>query len=120
MLDEVFGPFGLVLSLDGVGPSSIYDAIGGQLTSGIWCGADMAHDVVASWLAQLRPHCGRLLLNKMPTGVSVTESMVHGGPFPSTGSAAHTAVGFPTSLLRFAARRCYDAVPAQYRPPLLR
>ncbi len=120
MLDEVFGPVGMVLSLDGVGPSSIYAAIGGQLTSGIWCGPETAHDMVASWLAQLRPHCGRLLVNKMPTGVTVTESMVHGGPFPATGSAAHTAVGFPTSMLRFAARRCYDAVPPQYRPPLLR
>jgi NADP-dependent aldehyde dehydrogenase len=59
-------------------------------------------------------------MNKMPTGVTVTESMVHGGPFPSTGSAAHTAVGFPTSMLRFAARRCYDAVPVELRPPLLR
>ena len=120
MLDEVFGPFGLVLSLDAVAPESIMSAIGGQLTSGVWCGTDGPQQAVAGWLARLRPHCGRLLMNKMPTGVTVTESMVHGGPFPSTGSAAHTAVGFPTSMLRFAARRCYDAVPGELRPPLLR
>lgn len=120
MLDEVFGPFGLVLALDGATPASIYAAIGGQLTSGLWCDAATTHDTAAAWLAQLRPHCGRLLMNKMPTGVTVTESMVHGGPFPATGTAAHTAVGFPTSMLRFAARRCYDAVLPQYRPPLLR
>jgi NADP-dependent aldehyde dehydrogenase len=120
MLDEVFGPFGLVLSLDGVTPAMIYAAIGGQLTSGIWCGPDTPRDIMSAWLAQLRPHCGRLLTNKMPTGVTVTESMVHGGPFPATGAAAHTAVGFPISMLRFAARRCYDAVPAEMRPPLLR
>jgi len=120
MLDEVFGPFGLVLELDGVSPESIHAAIGGQLTSGLWCGAGTANDTALAWLAQLRPHCGRLLMNKMPTGVTVTESMVHGGPFPATGTAAHTAVGFPTSMLRFAARRCYDAVPAPFRPPLLR
>ncbi len=120
MLNEIFGPFGLVLSLDGVTPATIYAAIGGQLTSGIWCGASVDRNAAAAWLSQLRPHCGRLIMNKMPTGVTVTESMVHGGPFPATGAALHTAVGFPTSMLRFAARRCYDAVPAQYRPPLLR
>lgn len=120
MLEEVFGPLGLVLWLDGVTPESIHAAIGGQLTTGLWCGADQPHEAVSSWLARLRPACGRLLMNKMPTGVAVTESMVHGGPFPATGSAAHTAVGLPTSMLRFAARRCYDAVPVQFRPPLLR
>jgi NADP-dependent aldehyde dehydrogenase len=120
MLEEVFGPFGLVLTRDGVGPEAIHDAIGGQLTSTVWCAAD-AHGAAASdLLSRVRPHCGRLLMNKMPTGVTVTESMVHGGPFPATGMAAHTAVGFPTSMLRFAARRCYDAVPYQLRPPLLR
>ena len=120
LLDEVFGPLGLVLSLDGVEPESIYAAIGGQLTSTVWCDVDRAAESMSAWLARVRPHCGRLLVNKMPTGVTVTESMVHGGPFPATGSAAHTAVGFPTSMLRFSARRCYDAVPAQFRPPLLR
>jgi len=120
MLDEVFGPFGLVLALDGVTPAAIYAAIGGQLTSCVWCAADATDETVAAWLAQVRPHCGRVLINKMPTGVAVTESMVHGGPFPATGSAAHTAVGFPTSMIRFAARRCYDAVPPRLRPPLLR
>ena len=120
MLDEVFGPFGLVLTRDGIDPEAIHAVIGGQLTSGVWCASSGPDAAACDVLARIRPHCGRLLVNKMPTGVTVTEAMVHGGPFPATGMAAHTAVGFPTSMLRFAARRCYDAVPVELRPPLLR
>lgn len=119
MLDEVFGPFGLVLSMEGATAESVYAVIGGQLTSCVWSGPMQQEHEVRRASAVVHRYCGRFLHNKMPTGVTVTEAIVHGGPFPATGSAAHTAVGFPTSLLRFAARRCYDGVDACYRPPLL-
>lgn len=58
----------------------------------------------------LRERVGRLLNDKMPTGVAVSPAMVHGGPYPSTGHPGFTAVGIPAALWRFAARRCYDGV----------
>ena len=53
---------------------------------------------------------GRLLNDKMPTGVAVSPAMNHGGPFPATGHPGFTAVGFPAALRRFAMLACYDNV----------
>jgi NADP-dependent aldehyde dehydrogenase len=62
---------------------------------------------------------GRLLNDKMPTGIAVVPSMVHGGPFPATGHPGFTSVGIPASLLRFSALRCYDNVRPDRLPPAL-
>jgi alpha-ketoglutaric semialdehyde dehydrogenase len=68
----------------------------------------------------LRRKVGRLLNDKMPTGVAVSPAMVHGGPPPSTGHPGFTAVGIPASMLRFAALQCYDNVRSDRLPPDLR
>jgi len=60
--------------------------------------------------AALRFKVGRLLNDKMPTGVALSPAMNHGGPYPSTGHPGFTAIGIPASLLRFAALHCYDNV----------
>lgn len=78
---------------------------------------DAAYDTVA---AELRPRVGRLLNDKMPTGVAVVSAMNHGGPFPATGHPGFTAVGIPASLSRFAALHCYDEVRPHRLPPELR
>jgi NADP-dependent aldehyde dehydrogenase len=65
--------------------------------------------------AVLRSRVGRLLNDKMPTGVAVSPAMNHGGPFPATGHPGFTAVGIPASIRRFAMLECYDNV----RPPRL-
>ena len=67
----------------------------------------------------LRQKVGRLLNDKMPTGVAVSPAMNHGGPYPATGHPGFTAVGIPASLLRFAALRCYDNVRPHRLPPEL-
>ena len=69
--------------------------------------------------AVLRERVGRLLNDKMPTGVAVSPAMNHGGPFPATGHPGFTAVGIPASLRRFAALHCYDNVRANRLPPAL-
>jgi NADP-dependent aldehyde dehydrogenase len=58
----------------------------------------------------LRRRVGRLLNDKVPTGVAVSPAMNHGGPYPATGHPGFTAVGIPASLLRFAMLQCYDNV----------
>src|SRR6185503_8460157 len=63
----------------------------------------------------LRQKVGRLLNDKMPTGVAVSPAMNHGGPYPATGHPGFTAIGIPAAMLRFAALHCYDNV----RPPRL-
>jgi NADP-dependent aldehyde dehydrogenase len=43
---------------------------------------------------------GRIILNDVPTGVRVTQSMHHGGPFPASSDSRFTAVG-TDSMKRF-------------------
>ncbi|MCZ6796166.1 MAG: aldehyde dehydrogenase family protein [Planctomycetota bacterium] len=67
----------------------------------------------------LRPLVGRLLNDKMPTGVAVSTAMNHGGPFPATGHPGFTAVGVPAALKRFSLLLCYDNVRPHRLPPEL-
>ena len=77
---------------------------------------DAAYDVIEPFL---RPRVGRLLNDKMPTGVAVSPAMNHGGPYPATGHPGFTAVGIPAALVRFAALQCYDNVrPGRLPEPL--
>ena len=68
----------------------------------------------------LRRRVGRLLNDKMPTGVAVSPAMNHGGPFPATGHPGFTAVGIPASLRRFGMLCCYDNVREHRLPAALR
>ncbi|TQV72396.1 aldehyde dehydrogenase (NADP(+)) [Aliikangiella marina] len=68
----------------------------------------------------LRQKVGRILNDKMPTGVAVSPAMNHGGPFPSTGHPGFTAVGLPASIQRFAGLKCYDNVRQSRLPDLLK
>jgi alpha-ketoglutaric semialdehyde dehydrogenase len=93
----------------------------GNLTGCIYSHRGGMDDALYDRLAPLlRVHVGRLLNDKMPTGVAVSPAMNHGGPFPATGHPGFTAVGIPASLRRFAALECYDDVRPQRLPPQLR
>ena len=66
------------------------DQIGGQEAEA--AGADDA--LYQDLEPELRRRVGRLLNDKMPTGVAVSPAMNHGGPFPATGHPGFTAVGY--------------------------
>jgi len=68
----------------------------------------------------LRRKVGRLLNDKMPTGVAVTAAMNHGGPYPATGHPGFTAVGIPASLVRFGMLQSFDNVRQHRLPSALR
>lgn len=119
---EAFGSLAVLVIADGpeeFGP--IVRAFEGNLTGAIYSGPGDAdkelHDLVEP---VLRRRVGRLLDDKMPIGVAVSPAMDHGGPFPATGHPGFTAVGFPASMRRFAALRCYDNVRPARLPPELR
>jgi alpha-ketoglutaric semialdehyde dehydrogenase len=96
-------------------------AMEGNLTGTIYSHTEGADDALYDRLAPiLRPTVGRLLNDRMPTGVAVSPAMNHGGPYPATGHPGFTAVGIPASLLRFSALRCYDNVREHRLPPVLR
>ncbi len=118
---EAFGTVNLVLlARDVAQMAEIAARLEGSLTGCLYSDTqgqdDAAYTVVAT---ALRPRVGRLLNDKMPTGVAVSPAMNHGGPYPATGHPGFTAVGIPASLLRFAALRCYDNVRPHRLPPEL-
>jgi NADP-dependent aldehyde dehydrogenase len=93
----------------------------GNLTGCLYSHREGHDDALYDRLAPvLRIRVGRLLNDKMPTGVAVSPAMNHGGPFPATGHPGFTAVGIPASLRRFAALECYDNVRPHRLPPALR
>jgi NADP-dependent aldehyde dehydrogenase len=92
----------------------------GNLTGCVYSAEDGGDDALYDRIAPiLRKKVGRLLNDKMPTGVAVVPSMNHGGPYPATGHPGFTAVGIPASLHRFAMLECYDNVRPHRLPPAL-
>ena len=95
-------------------------ALEGNLTGCLYTANDGADDSLHDRIAPvLRQKVGRLLNDKMPTGVAVVSAMNHGGPFPATGHSGFTAVGIPASLRRFAMLHCYDGIRPHRLPALL-
>jgi alpha-ketoglutaric semialdehyde dehydrogenase len=101
--------------------SSILHLLEGNLTGTIYSAKSDADDAIYNTTAPLlREKVGRLLNDKMPTGVAVSPAMNHGGPFPSTSHPGSTSVGIPTSIHRFAKLECYDAVRPERLPAILK
>jgi NADP-dependent aldehyde dehydrogenase len=118
---EAFGNASLIVIADDVAQAAqIIDRLEGNLTGCIYSDTTGQDDDAYNKLApRLRLKVGRLLNDKMPTGVAVSPAMNHGGPYPATGHPGFTAVGIPASLRRFAALECYDGVRPQRLPSLL-
>jgi len=62
---------------------------------------------------------GRMIYNGVPTGVEVSHSMMHGGPFPSTSFAHFTSVG-TEAIKRFLRPVCYQDCPQEFLPKALK
>lgn len=93
-------------------------ALGGQLTATII--ADEEDLVEAGELLDLlSKKAGRVLFNGYPTGVEVSDAMVHGGPFPATSDARGTSVG-TGSIERFLRPVCYQNTPHSLLPDALK
>ena len=100
---------------------AIFERLEGNLTGCFYSDTTGSDDALYEKLFPLvRSRVGRLLNDKMPTGVAVSPAMNHGGPFPATGHPGFTAVGIPASLRRFAALHCYDNVRPSRLPAALR
>ncbi len=115
---EAFGNASLlVIAKDTRQMVQIAELLEGNLTGCIYSDTGGKDDDHYERIAPtLRCKVGRLLNDKMPTGVAVSLAMNHGGPFPATGHPAFTAVGIPASIHRFAQLQCYDNVRPQRLP----
>jgi NADP-dependent aldehyde dehydrogenase len=119
---EAFGTATLlVLVPDLEEMTAVSEALGGNLAGAVYShGGDEDDDLYRLIEPILRPKVGRLLNDKMPTGLAVVSAMVHGGPFPAAGHPGFTSVGIPAAMIRFAALRCYDNVRPERLPAELR
>ena len=118
---EAFGNGSLIVLADDLQQmAAIAESLEGNLTGCIYSAKDGSDDdAYAQIEPALRTKVGRLLNDKMPTGVAVSAAMNHGGPFPATGHPGFTAVGMPTSIARFAMLQSYDNVRSGRLPAIL-
>ena len=90
---EVFGPYSIVVQCQDMSElESIIKNLEGQLTGTIVAEESEFKDL--KYLVKLMSNkVGRLIFNGVPTGVEVTKSMTHGGPYPASTDSRFTAVG---------------------------
>lgn len=118
---EMFGNASLIVVVETDAEFvSVAQALEGNLTGCFYTANDGSDDALYDQVAPVvRQKVGRLLDDKMPTGVAVVPAMNHGGPFPATGHPGFTAVGIPASIKRFAMLQCYDGVRPHRLPGAL-
>ena len=119
---EAFGNASLAVIVRDVEQAlAVVSQFEGNLTGSIFSDTRGSDDALYEKISPLlRAGVGRLLNDKMPTGVAVSPAMNHGGPFPATGHPGFTAVGIPASLRRFAMLQCFDNVRPHRLPAALR
>ena len=118
---EAFGSAALVVLADDADQLvRCVEALEGNLTGTVHSARDGSDDALYARVEPpLRERVGRLLNDKVPTGVAVVPAMHHGGPWPSTGAPQFTSVGLPAALLRFTQRQSWDGVRDERLPPEL-
>ena len=113
--EEVFGPLGLVVRVtDANEMLAVAKSLQGQLT----CTVHMDEgdtDAAKPLMPVLERKAGRLLANGFPTGVEVSDTMVHGGPYPASTNFGATSVG-TLSIRRFLRPVCYQNLPDALLP----
>ena len=116
---EIFGPTTMLVQHSNREELFIIaHTLGGHLTATIHGTGQDLHDY-ADLIAILENKVGRLIFNGFPTGVEVTDAMVHGGPYPATSDGRSTSVG-SLSILRFARPVCYQGFPDEVLPAELK
>ncbi|WP_298868821.1 aldehyde dehydrogenase (NADP(+)) [uncultured Gimesia sp.] len=120
--EEAFGNGSLFVVADTEAElAQIAESLEGNLTGCIYSHTGGNDDSLYDQIAPgLRQKVGRLLNDKMPTGVAVSPAMNHGGPYPSTGHPVFTSVGIPAAIHRFSMLQCYDNIRPHRLPDALK
>jgi len=113
--EEVFGPLGLVVEVKNEQEmATIANKLEGQLTCTVQMDSGDT-EMARSLIPLLERKAGRILVNGFPTGVEVSDAMVHGGPYPASTNFGATSVG-TLSIRRFLRPVCYQNVPDELVP----
>lgn len=113
--EEVFGPLGLIVRVkDADQMVTIANSLQGQLTATLHID-DADAELGRTLLPILTRKAGRLLANGFPTGVEVSDTMVHGGPYPASTNFGATSVG-TMSIRRWLRPVCFQNMPLAILP----
>lgn len=116
LLEEVFGPLTLLVRYaDEAELHAALRVVPGSLTATLH---SESSDDVSTTVELLQQRAGRVLFAGWPTGVAVTWSQQHGGPWPAT-TSLHTSVG-ATAIRRFLRPVVFQDAPERLLPPELR
>ena len=117
--EEIFGATSLLVRCADVAElKQVVSLLEGQLTTTLHLDeGDIA--IAQELLPSLERLAGRILANGWPTGVEVTDAMVHGGPFPSTSDGSTTSVG-TLAIDRYLRPVSYQDLPEALLPTDLR
>lgn len=118
--DEVFGPFALFVRYDDLDEiSPVFEqTLVGSLTATLRLAHDEWSPQLQSIAEAMESIAGRVLFDGWPTGVSVTDAMQHGGPWPAATVSSTTSVG-AAALRRFTRPVAYQSAPLAYLPATL-
>lgn len=112
LLEEHFGPTTLLVSYRSDDElKQLLECLPGSLTATVHA---EAQEDVDELVRQLTPKAGRVLFSGWPTGVAVTWSQHHGGPWPAT-TSVHTSVGV-TAARRFQRPLVFQDAPTSVLP----
>ena len=116
--EECFGPLAVVVRCAAHDELEVgLEATDPALTFSFF---SVANDPDAPWLAALGERkAGRVIANGYPTGVGVSWSMQHGGPWPATTAPAATSVG-AAGIERWLRPVTFQNMPAELLPAALR
>ena len=116
---EVFGPYSLMIQCNNLEQMhEVALSIEGQLTASVMATNNDLHEN-ALLIESIKNICGRLVLNGVPTGVEVCQSMHHGGPFPATTDSRFTSVG-ADGIKRFSRPICFQNWSNDFLPDELK
>ena len=113
--EEIFGPATLLVQCEHTDELlELAGKLDGQLTATIH--AEPEDEALSGRLLRvLQEKAGRIVWNGYPTGVEVSPSMHHGGPYPATTDSRFTSVG-TAAIQRFARPVCYQGLPQELLP----
>jgi NADP-dependent aldehyde dehydrogenase len=115
---ECFGPAALLVEYGDIAELlMVVESLDGSLTATVHAEPHEASEVapVVDALAQI---AGRLIFNGWPTGVAVSWSMQHGGPWPSATTSMYTSVG-ASAVRRWLRPITFQSFPQDLLPDAL-
>lgn len=111
--EEVFGSYLLIVLCESESDfNKFLNAIEGQLTISVF-----SNEV--QFLNEINEKAGRVIFNNVPTGVSVSPAIQHGGPYPSSSRVDSSSVG-SQAIHRFMRPICYQSFNEKDLPEVLR